>query len=82
MTQANTAPPTLQKPNALSPEMIATMYADMLRMIDRINGPKPTNTSDAEWADFVDRNKQHFRIMLEKDFWTTEDLEPIRRAAA
>lgn len=38
--------------------------------------------TDAEWADCVARNKEHLNIMLAKDFWTTEDLGPLRQAAA
>jgi hypothetical protein len=37
---------------------------------------------DAEWADTVARNKEHLKIMLAKDFWTTENLTPLRTASA
>jgi hypothetical protein len=26
------------------------------------------------------RNQEHLEIMLAKDFWTTEDLQPLRDA--
>lgn len=38
--------------------------------------------SDADWADCLARNKEHFVIMLAKDFWTTEDLAPLQAASA
>jgi len=28
------------------------------------------------------RNKEHLVLMLAKDFWTTEDLTPLRTASA
>jgi hypothetical protein len=50
--------------------------------VNLINAGKPEGMEDAEWADTVSRNKEHLKIMLAKDFWTTEDLEPLRQAAA
>ena len=38
-------------------------------------------SSRAVWADTVARNKEHLKIMLAKDFWTTEDLKPLQDAA-
>jgi hypothetical protein len=35
-----------------------------------------------EKADALQRNKSHLEIMLAKDFWTTEDLQPFRDAIA
>jgi hypothetical protein len=35
-----------------------------------------------EWADCVERNREHLKIMLAKDFWTSEDLTPLRTASA
>jgi hypothetical protein len=35
-----------------------------------------------EKADALSRNKSHLEIMLAKDFWTTEDLQPFRDAIA
>jgi hypothetical protein len=36
---------------------------------------------DAEWADCLQRNRDHLKIMLAKDFWTTEDLAPLQAAS-
>ncbi len=68
-----------EKPTA---EEIARHYSAAMDSVNLINGGKPEGMDDAEWADCVSRNKEHLKIMLEKDFWTTENLEPLRRAAA
>jgi hypothetical protein len=65
----------------LTAEEIARHYAAALDSVALINGDKPENTTDEEWADTVARNKEHLNIMLAKDFWTTEDLSPLQDAA-
>jgi hypothetical protein len=62
-------------------EEIAQHYKAALDSVALINGDKPENTTDEEWADTIARNKEHLNIMLAKDFWTTEDLTPLRTAA-
>jgi hypothetical protein len=62
-------------------EEIAQHYAAALDSVALINGDKPENTTDEDWADTIARNKEHLNIMLAKDFWTTEDLTPLRTAA-
>jgi hypothetical protein len=62
-------------------EEIAQHYKAALDSVALINGDKPENTTDEEWADTLLRNKEHLNIMLAKDFWTTEDLTPLRTAA-
>ena len=65
----------------LTQEQIAKHYSAAMDSVNLINGDKPEGMDDAEWADCVSRNKEHLRIMLAKDFWTTEDLEPLRQAS-
>ena len=65
-----------------TPEEIAQHYKAAMDSVNLINAGKPQNTTDVEWADRLDRNKRHLQIMLAKDFWTTEDLAPLRTAAA
>jgi hypothetical protein len=36
---------------------------------------------DAEWADCLQRNRDHLKIMIAKPFWTNEDLTPLQQAA-
>lgn len=67
----------------LTPEQqIAKHYAACMDSVNLINGGKPENTTDEEWAATVERNKEHLRIMLAKDFGTNEDLTPLQQAAA
>lgn len=63
-------------------EQIAKHYAACMDSVNLINAGKPEGMEDAEWEATVVRNKEHLTIMLAKDFWTSEDLEPLRQAAA
>ena len=65
-----------------TPEEIAQHYKAAMDSVNLINAGKPPNTTDAQWADRLDRNKRHLQIMLAKDFWTTEDLTPLQTASA
>ena len=66
----------------LTAEEIQKHYDAAMDSVNLINAGKPEDMDDAEWADTVQRNKDHLKIMLEKDFWTTQDLTPLRNAAA
>jgi hypothetical protein len=68
-----------EKPTA---EEIARHYSAAMDSVNLINGGKPNGVEDADWSDTVSRNKEHLKIMLAKDFWTTEDLGPLQAAAA
>ena len=70
---------TIQQPTA---EEIARHYSAAMDSVNLINAGQPEGVEDADWADTVARNKEHLNIMLAKDFWTTEDLTPLRTAAA
>lgn len=62
-------------------EEIARHYSAAMDSVNLINAGKPERMTDEEWADCLARNKEHLNIMLAKDFWTTEDLTPLRTAA-
>ena len=64
----------------LTPEQIARHYSAAMDSVSVINGGKPEDMTDADWADCLSRNKEHLVIMLAKDFWTTEDLTPLQQA--
>jgi hypothetical protein len=67
----------------LTPEQqIAKHYSAALDSVALINAGKPEDMTDLDWADCLSRNKEHLVIMLAKDFWTTEDLTPLRTASA
>jgi len=65
-----------------TPEQIAKHYSAAMDSVNLINGGKPENMTDADWADCLSRNKEHLKIMLAKDYWTNEDLQPLTDAAA
>ena len=62
-------------------QQIAKHYSACLDSVALINGGKPEDMTDEEWADCVARNKEHLVLMLAKDFWTTQDLTAIRAAS-
>lgn len=62
-------------------QQIAKHYSACMDSVNLINAGKQERFTDAEWANILARNKEHLRIMLAKDFWTTEDLEPLREAS-
>jgi hypothetical protein len=63
-------------------EEIAKHYSAAMDSVNLINAGQPEGVEDADWADTVTRNKEHLKIMLGKDFWTTENLAPLRTASA
>ena len=67
--------------NEITAEQIAKHYNAAMDSVNLINGTKPEMMSDAEWADCLTRNKEHLKIMLAKDFWTTENLAPLQAAS-
>jgi hypothetical protein len=65
-----------------TPEQIAKHYSAAMDSVNLINGGKPEGMTAEDWTACVARNKEHLKIMLAKDFWTTEDLTPLRTASA
>ena len=67
--------------NELTPEeQIVRHYMAAIDSVNLINAGQPEDMTDEEWAATVERNKEHLRIMLAKDFWTNEDLRPLQAA--
>jgi hypothetical protein len=64
----------------LTAEQIAQHYSAAMDSVNLLNAGQPEDMSDEDWADCVQRNKDHLQIMLDKDFWTTEDLSPLSEA--
>ena len=64
----------------LTPEQITQHYSAAMDSVNLLNAGKPENMADTEWASCVSRNVEHLKIMLAKDFWTTEDLTPLQQA--
>jgi hypothetical protein len=67
--------------NEITAEQIAQHYSAAMDSVNLINGGQPEGMTDAEWTDCLSRNKEHLKIMLAKDYWTTEDLTPLQQAA-
>ena len=72
-------PEIIEQPTA---EQIAQHYSAAMDSVNLINGGKPEGMTAEDWIATVARNKEHLQIMLAKDFWTTEDLTPLRTASA
>ena len=67
--------------NDITPEQIAQHYSAAMDSVNLINAGQPEGMDDADWADCLARNREHLRIMIAKDFWTTEDLTPLEAAS-
>ena len=65
----------------LTQEEIARQYSSALDSVNLLNGGQPADMEDDEWADCLSRNQEHLRLMLNQNYWTTEDLQPLRDAA-
>ena len=68
--------------NEITAEQIAQHLSAAMDSVNLINNGQPEGMTDADWADCLSRNKEHLVIMLAKDYWTTEDLTPLRTASA
>ena len=69
----------IEQPTA---EQIARHFSACMDSVNLINAGKPEGMTAEDWTDCLDRNREHLKIMLAKDFWTTEDLTPLRTASA
>jgi hypothetical protein len=70
----------------LTAEQIAKHYSAAMDSVNFINelvaGEHDDRMTAEEKADAIQRNVDHLEIMVAKDFWTTEDLQPFRDAIA
>jgi hypothetical protein len=69
----------IEQPTA---EQIARHFSACMDSVALINAGKPEGMTAEDWADCLARNKEHLKIMLAKDFWTTENLAPLQAASA
>jgi hypothetical protein len=65
----------------ITAEEIAQHYSAAMDSVNLINGNKPARFTDAEWENILARNKEHLKIMLTRDYWTTENLTPLQAAS-
>ena len=61
---------------------IAQHYTAMGHSVDLLNAGQPSDMSDADWADTVSRNVEHLKLMVAKDYWTTESMTAANAAIA
>ena len=61
-------------------EEIAQHYTAMGHSVDLLNAGQPEDMSDEDWAGTVQRNVDYLKLMVEKDFWTTEDMTATNAA--
>lgn len=59
---------------------IAKHYSAAGDSVTLINELVALSERDDEQVDTVRRNVEHLKIMVAKDFWTTEDLAPFNAA--
>jgi hypothetical protein len=62
----------------ITAEEIARHYSACMDSVNLINAGQPEDMTDEDWVDTVSRNVEHLQIMLDKTYWTTEDLTPIQ----
>jgi hypothetical protein len=65
----------------ITAEEVARHYSAAMDSVNLIEAGQPEGMEDADWADCLERNKEHLILMLAKDFWTDEDLKPLQDAA-
>ncbi len=66
--------------NEITAEQIAQHYSAAMDSVNLINAGKPELMEDAEWADCLQRNRDHLKIMVAKDFMQDQDLAPLNAA--
>ena len=55
---------------------------DSVNLINTYLSTPPLGMSEQEVADSIKRNAEHLEVMLDRDFWTDEDLTPFTDAIA
>ena len=64
----------------ITAEEIASHYSAAMDSVNLINAGQPEGMEDAEWADCLERNVAHLKIMIAKDFMQDQDLAPLKAA--
>ena len=64
----------------LTAEEIQRKYDAAMDSVNLLKNGKPKTVSEEHWSDMVQRNVDHLKIMLEKDFWGDHDLKPFKDA--
>jgi len=64
----------------LTPEQISQNYSAALDSVTLINELMALDSRDDAQTDTVARNVEHLELIVAKDYWTTEDLNPLNDA--
>lgn len=65
-----------------TPEQIARHYSSAMDSVSLINELKAKASLTQEETERMKANVDHLKIMLSRDYWTTEDLIPFQLATA
>ena len=68
--------------NEITAEEIAQAYSAAMDSVNLINSVIADPAAYANDPTVLQRNVDHLEIMLEQDYWTDEDLEPLNAAIA
>ena len=66
-------------------EDIAQHYSamqDSVNLLNEMRTNPPKDMTDQEVEDTISRNVEHLEIMVEKDYWTDEDMTEVNAAIA
>ena len=66
----------------LTSEEIAQHYSAAMDSVNLINAVVADPDAYADDETVLPRNVEHLKIMLAKDYWTTEDMTPFNDAIA
>ena len=66
----------------LTPEQIAQHYSAAMDSVNLINAVVASPDDYADDETILERNVGHLKIVVDWDFWTTEDMTPINDAIA
>ena len=68
--------------NEITAEEIARHYSAAMDSVNLINEVIADPTEYANDETVIQRNVDHLKIMVAKDYWTTEDMTPFTDAIA
>ena len=63
-----------------TPDSIAQHYSACMDSVNLINGPRRPGLSQELWNEVLRQNRDHLKVMLAREFWTTENLTPLQEA--
>ncbi len=64
----------------ITPEQIAQHYSAAMDSVNLINAVVASPDDYADDETILERNVGHLKIVVDWDFWTTEDMTPITDA--